>query len=102
MSEKWKLQRYSEEKKRDGMESQWLWCDSKDGGGGTDKSIERENSLIFFLGNQNGAGGVHCMRWTLIDVGDLLIRRLIVAVNFSAAKDLNGKKNYERKKSTGF
>jgi len=43
------------------------------------------------------------MRWTLTDVGDLLIRRLRVAVNFSAAKDLNGKKkNYERKNSTGF
>jgi len=29
------------------MELQWLWCDSKDGGGGTDKSREREKKKLF-------------------------------------------------------
>lgn len=38
------------------------------------------------------------MRWTLTDVGDLWIQRLKVAVNFSAAKDINGKK---KKDETG-
>lgn len=41
------------------------------------------------------------MRWTLTDVGDLWIQRLKVAVNFSAAKDINGKKK-RRNRNTGF
>ena len=77
----------------------------RDGGGGTYKSIEREKekkkNFFHYLEISNGVGGVHCMRWTLTNVGDLWIRRLRVAVNFSAAKYINGKKK-RRNRNTGF
>ena len=87
------------------MESQWLWCDSKGWWWGNvqeHREREREKKNFFhYLEISNGVGGVHCMRWTLTNVGDLWIRRLRVAVNFSAAKDINGKKK-RRNRNTGF